>query len=289
MECESCCVHRPYEGRTRFLRPFLAWRTQNQRYTKGMEYSLLDIEDYDAGPTDPARKFATLEQKARRNLLEILDHSESNAVGAELRSQYIMLMTSAARALGIAGVEIPDGHFENEWEEYQTFSIRVRGVIAEIMLNASLVPRPHSVALSSSTKGKIESQIIVLRGLIENSNLDSKRRARLIGQLDEFASELNRPRLNYAVAMSAMALFLSGMQGSTSTLADAPSAIQTVGTILKWIGIDKDAEDNERERLGSPPPKLEAPKAKPKPAVTPPAPNRSFGGFTEEIDDDVPF
>lgn len=250
-----------------------------------MDYSLLDVEDYEAGPPDPPRKFAALEQKARRNMNELMDNTQSGDLSTELRSQYIMLMTSAARALGIPGVEVPEGDYRNDWEEYQAFSIRVRGVIAEIMLNANSVSRPFSVQISSSTKGKIESQLIVLRSVIEHSNLDNKRRERLLGQLDDFANELNRPRLNYAVAMSAMALFLSGMQGTTLTLADAPNAIQTVGAILKWIGSDKDAEDKERERLGTPVPRLEAPKPKPKPQPTP----ASFGAFGDDLDDDLPF
>lgn len=250
-----------------------------------MDYSLLDIEDYDDGPTDPARKFATLEQKARRNLNEILENTQSNDVALELRSQYIMLMTSAARALGISGVEVPVGHFENDWEEYQAFSVRIRGIVAEIMLNSSLVAKPHSVQLSSSTKGKIESQLIVLRSMIEHSNLDERRRARLIKQLDEFAAELNKPRMNYAVAMAAMALFLSGMQGTTSTLADAPNAYQTIGSILKWIGVEKDAEDKERERLGSPTLRLESPKKMEKEGPK----HWSFNDTTNELEDDIPF
>lgn len=253
-----------------------------------MDYSLLDIEDYETGPADPPKKFAALEQKARRNMNEIMDNTQSGDLSSELRSQYIMLMTSAARALGIPGVEVPDGNYNNDWEEYQAFSIRIRGVIAEIMLNAALISRPHSVQISSSTKGKIESQIIVLRRLIEHSDLDDKRRKRLIGQLDDFTAELGRPRLNYAVAMSAMALFLSGMQGTTSTLADAPSAYQTVGSIIKWIGNDKDAEDKERERLGVATPRLEAPKPKPKPTPQPSRPPFG-GGFGDDLDDDVPF
>ncbi|PAX09062.1 hypothetical protein [Sphingomonas lenta] len=253
-----------------------------------MDYSLLDIEDYDGPPNEPHRKFAALEQKARRNMNEIMENTQSGDLSTELRSQYMMLMTSAARALGVPGLELPDeSEYRNEWEAYQAFSIRIRGLVAEIMLNDTLVAKPHSVRLSTSTKSKIESQIIVLRGMIEDSDMEPKRRKRLIEQLDDFSAELNRPRLNYAVAMSAMALFLSGIQGTTSTLADAPNAYQTVGTILKWIGADKEAEERERERLTAPAPALPAPK--PKPKLQPKAPQQSPGDFGDDFDDDVPF
>jgi hypothetical protein len=250
-----------------------------------MDYSLLDIEDYDGPPLEPHRKFAALEQKARRNMNEIMENADSGDLNVELRSQYMMLMTSAARALGISGLELPDeDSFRNSWDAYQFFSVRIRGLVAEIMLNESLVAKPHSVQLTTSTKSKIQSQIIVLRGVIEHSDLEEKRRRRLIQQLDEFEAELTRPRLNYAVAMSAMALFLSGMQGTTSTLADGPNAIQTIGTMMKWIGADKEAEDKEHERLTEGPKMIAPPKlqAKAKPQAAPPA-------FQDDFDDDVPF
>ena len=145
-----------------------------------MDYSLLDIEDYDGPPTDPHRKFAALEQKARRNMNEIMDNTQSGDLSTELRNQYMMLMASAARALGVPGIEYPDVGTNVSWDDYQLFSVRIRGVIAEIMLNESLVAKPHSVQLSSSTKAKIESQLIVLRSIIEHSNMDAKRRKRLI-------------------------------------------------------------------------------------------------------------
>ena len=111
--------------------------------------------------------------------------------------------------------------------------------------------------------------------------MPAARRSKLIDQLDEFGAELNRPRLNYgAVAMVASAL-LAGLAGVTSTLADAPNATQTVGTILKWIGQDKEAEEREQERLGPPSLMLPAP-TKPNKLMSP-------KGAYDDLDDDIPF
>ncbi|WP_234032069.1 hypothetical protein [Porphyrobacter sp. SLTP] len=117
--------------------------------------------------------------------------------------------------------------------------------------------------------------------MIERSDMPAARRSKLIDQLDEFGAELNRSRLNYgAVAMVASAL-LAGLAGVTSTLADAPNATQTVGTILKWIGQDKEAEEREQERLGPSQPMLPAPNQKE--AATP------VGGSYDDLEDDIPF
>lgn len=254
-----------------------------------MSYSLLEFEDYDRAPAEPHRKFAMLEQTARRRMNEIMENTQSGDLSKELRNQYTTLMIASARALGIPGVNYPEGEYRNEWDEYQAFSIAVQGVVAQIMLNERLVAGTHSVQLATATKAKIEGQISILRGLIENSDMHAKRRKKLITQLDEFAAELNQPRLNYAAVALVATAFLAGIQGVTSTLADAPNAYQTVGAILKWIGQDKDAEERERDRLGAPSLMLLAPTSAPKPKAAPQPVRPSFDGFADDLDDDVPF
>jgi hypothetical protein len=248
-----------------------------------MSYSLLEMDDYEGLPSEPHRKFAALEQITRRRMNQLMDQTESGQLATELRTQYQTLMITAARALGIPGISWSEGEFRNEWDEYQSFMISVQGAVAKIMLNHELVGTTRSVRLATSTKAKIEGQLRILRSFVEESDMPSRRRERLVSQLDEFGAELSRPRLDYsAVALVATAL-LASVQGVTSTLADAPNAYQTVGTILKWIGQDKDAEDSERERLGAPTPSLPSPTPKPKPTTA------SFGGFGDDLDDDVPF
>lgn len=249
-----------------------------------MSYSLLDLDDYDRAPLEPHRKFAVLEQTARRRMTEIMEATDSGSLASELRTQYMSLMVAMSEALGIPGISYIDEQFPNQWEEYQAFALQVQRVVARIMLNEALVARPYSVQLATATKQKIESQIIVLRGLIEQSDMPPKRRSKLIAQLDDFAAELNRPRLNYAAVALVATTLLAGIQGATSTLADAPSAYKTVGTILKWIGQDKEAEEQERERLGAPP--LMLPNPQPVPRAEKPKP--TSGGFDDDFDD-VPF
>lgn len=254
-----------------------------------MSHSLLEFEDYDRAPAEPHRKFAVLEQIARRRMNEIMDSSQSGDLAVELRSQYTSLMIASATALGILGVTYPDGEYRHEWEEYQAFSLQVQRVIAQIMLNHNLVGGTHSVQLATATKTKIEGQISILREMIENSDMDAKRRNKLISQLEEFAAELSRPRMSYAAVAVIATAFLAGIQGVTSTLADAPNAYQTVGSILKWIGKDKEAEEREQERLGAPPPMLVAPEEPSrKPIVDLQHTQSAYGGFEDDLDE-VPF
>lgn len=247
-----------------------------------MTYSILEFDDYERAPEEPHRKFAVLEQSARRRMNEIMDSTDSSQLAAELRNQYMTLMISIASALGIPGVNYPEGNFQHEWDEHQAFLVQIQSVVAKIMLNNDLVASTRSVRLASTTKAKIEGQLISLRNLVENSDMPASRRAKLISRLDDFAVELNQPRLNFASVALVASVFLAGIQGVTSTLADAPNAYQTVGTILKWIGQDKEAEDRERERLGPPAAMLPAPPQR----TQAPSP---IGGDAKELDDDIPF
>lgn len=256
-----------------------------------MNYSLLDLDDYEQAPAEPHRKFAVLEWAARRRMNEIMDRTESGDLAVELRNQYMNLVIAMADALGIPGVTYPEGDFRQEWQEHQAFTRDVQGVIARIMLNNELVAGAHSVQLATATKAKIEGQLTILRGMIENSDMPAARRTKLIAQLDDFAAELNRPRLNYTAVAVVATAFLASIQGITSTLADAPNAYQTVGTILKWVGQNKDAEDRERERLGTPTPMLAAP-TKPSPARSAPAATKTPSPtqeWADDLDDDKPF
>jgi len=74
-----------------------------------MNYSLLELDDYERAPAESHRKFAALEQTARRRMNEIMDSTESNDLAAEMRNQYMTLMIAMADALGIPGVSYPDG------------------------------------------------------------------------------------------------------------------------------------------------------------------------------------
>lgn len=126
---------------------------------------------------------------------EFMEQADSSYLTTELRNQYTALMIGIASALGIPGVTQPEGHFENEWEEYQAFSLKVQSAVASIMLNSDLVAGPRSVRLASSTKAKIEGQLSILRSLIEHSDMPAARRSKLIDQLDEFGAERHGPRL----------------------------------------------------------------------------------------------
>ncbi|NBB26619.1 hypothetical protein GVM20_15925 [Porphyrobacter sp. SLTP] len=71
-----------------------------------MNYSLLEFDDYERAPDEPHRKFATLEQIARRKMNEFIEKADSSYLSTELRNQYTALMIGIASALGIPGPPI---------------------------------------------------------------------------------------------------------------------------------------------------------------------------------------
>ncbi|WP_206628501.1 hypothetical protein, partial [Mesorhizobium sp. M1A.F.Ca.IN.020.06.1.1] len=116
----------------------------------------------------------------------------------------------------------------------------------------------------NKTRGRIEQQIAKLRDIIVNSELPERQRKGLLDKLNDLSVELSQPRVQYAKVMAVLAVVCATLGGTTSFLAEAPSAVATITSLL---GADKIAEDAETERLGPPPtPKALPPKPRALPA-----------------------
>lgn len=90
-------------------------------------------------------------------------------------------------------------------------------------------------------------------------------------------------RVSFGKIMAALALATATFAGVTTIAADGPQAIQN---ILRLIGVEKLTEEEAVRRLTPPPRLLEAPKpvkkAEPLRVV-------SRGGYSADLDDDIPF
>lgn len=84
------------------------------------EYELIPEETYDNLPAEENEKFATLVRVAQTNLARILDNSNSNDFAAEIRSQFISIISGIAEALGIEGLPAMDGQLA-DYDKYQMF------------------------------------------------------------------------------------------------------------------------------------------------------------------------
>ncbi|RWE83472.1 MAG: hypothetical protein EOS63_04935 [Mesorhizobium sp.] len=248
--------------------------------------SLVSPEEYASLPIELGARFVAFEEICRRGMYASIDPDTNPEQDQMVRLEYMAEVSAAAKACGVDGLKFPWGH-DNPIQAFQAFILTATSIATELRMQSFGQADPLTVRLASKTRGKIEQQIAKLRDIITGSDLSERQRNRLMDKLNELSVELSQPRVQYGKFMAALALVCATLGGTTSFLAEAPSA---VATITRLLGEDKMAEEAEAERLGPPP----APKAlPPKPRALPP-PNfgqrqTDFGQRGRELDDEIPF
>lgn len=236
--------------------------------------TLMTEEDYEALPEEPTDRFVALEGICRRNVRDLLLDGDDDYTARLAKQEYMQTVAAAADALGIDGPTYPSNLMEPT-EGFEAFLGRATATATRLRLQAPS-GKAGSVRLSERSRGKIELQLRRLEDAINSSDIPEDRRERLRQRIQEFRNELHNPRLNLGKAMAVLAALGLGITTGTGFLADAPDAITTVISI---IGAEKEAEDQERVRLGAPP------KMKALPAPPEAKPAREV----EELTDDIPF
>jgi hypothetical protein len=243
-------------------------------------YELIPEATYNNLPQDPIDQFVVLVNVAQGNLSRLLDQSSSGELESELRSQFMSTICGIAEALSIDGLPTMGTNLA-DYNEYHRFQVYLAGVVAKVRLQSNLVARPYSVALGRRTKARLQLEIDQLKHSVSESDLPNDKKAALLRKLGEFEEELAKQRISFARVMGIASSITLLCGGVTTTLADAPKAIETVVTIIQLIGEDKEKEEQERLRLLPPPSK-----ALPNFVQASQAPKTvAF----DDMDDDVPF
>ncbi|WP_202350328.1 hypothetical protein [Mesorhizobium sp. 113-1-2] len=205
-----------------------------------------------------------------------------------VRLEYMAEVSAAAEVCRVEDLKFP-WSFDNPIDGFQTFILTATAIATGLRLRGAGKADPLTVRLANRTRGKIEQQIAKLRDIIINSDLPERQRKGLLDKLNELSVELSQPRIRLGNVMAVLAIVGATLAGTTSFLADGPTAIATITSLL---GTDKIAEDAETERLGPPP----VPKALPPMPRALPAPDfgqrqNDFGQRHKgrELDDEIPF
>jgi len=246
-----------------------------------MHYNLVSPEDYEGLPEDDELKFVALEGICRRNLNDMLSGDTHENFETLIRLQYMYTINAMADELGIRGISI-NVNSQKAADQFERFMLDVIGIITKIRLRSRRDGDPNSVRLSTKTRALIQREIDKLRGIIEGADLAASKREALLKKLDELASEIDKNRVGFGKALAVMAFIMAGGASATSFLADAPNA---VATITKLLGLDKAAEDAEKERLGGPAPQ----RALPAPAKIGTSAEASGKQEVSTDDDEIPF
>ena len=119
------------------------------------------------------------------------------------------------------------------------------------------------VLLSSSSVVRILHLSAQLRKEVESGDIQEEKKRKLVSLLSEFDRLAESKHASATRLLTTLALVAAGIAGLTSTLADAPSAVETVGRIAAALGQEIESEEElkrltvERELLRLPAPQPE--------------------------------
>lgn len=248
-----------------------------------MNLDLIDDETLESLPDEPGLAFVLFERACRASLMQAIQQEDSSSVIETLRLDYMHDVVAAAqhfRIPGLSDFRLPaTGNLP--WEVFEDFNRRVRFFTTHHRLTAKAQRSRTSVELQGSHKDRIRTLIAHLREAVDKSEMPDWRKDRLRKAMLDFEKALDGRRLNFAQAMTFLALIGAGLHGVGES---ADGLGKLVHEITVAIGQSKELEDAVRKPL-------------PKPAAKAPVyliekkdPDRPATTFTRsQLDDEIPF
>lgn len=201
---------------------------------------LVAASDFKDLPQEPEVRWLQLRDLIEKCLENGVDMNNGGYETYDLL-EYIQVLSAAAEELGIGALgEIPPSNFR---EEFDTFRASVAALATRLSLRVNMQEIAHSVALARPTRKQIFGEIENLRSTITKSELSELEKVKVSKNIDQLQILIMAPRTDIARIGILLAGIGAFAVGTTSTLADLPSAI---GTISALIGADKLEEESEQ-------------------------------------------
>lgn len=163
--------------------------------------------------------------------------------------------------------------------DHRQFKSDLDHFVTQLVLDNSLRSRQDTVAVLPSTKDRLRTYVSGLRQCVESGNMTDAKRESLLKKLDAFENELEKRRLSM-ITVAKFAYFILSVPGTLWASADITHKLTT--SIMQTVAEAKDAEGETRQLPSATPLKALSAPRKPSPARRPP-------GFSDDLDDDVPF
>jgi hypothetical protein len=222
-------------------------------------------DEIDNLPDDNDEAFGVAEGLCRKKAFDGRNHISGSHQDKLL---YITLVREVARELGIKLPQSPAESNLLRLESDSTDYAYALSRFAEAQKAASALRnryRRHenSVLIAPATRERIKNHITSLRDMIDASKLPDWQKSKLNQRLDDLVAELDQRRASFMRTMIILAAVAGSLGSAVGGVAEAPQALQHIGRIVALLGHDKKAEDDERERLTSPPKALPSPPENP--------------------------
>jgi hypothetical protein len=244
-------------------------------------FDFITQEEIDNLPEEESAAFLEFVKTARRRLDERTanfdddDEREWRRV-QDARFGFMNVVVAAGRNYKIepfASMDMPTfGGFNDA--THRQFILDVDHYMTQLLLGDGLRTRRDSVSLSEEAKSKIRTHLHHLRETVANSELDARKRERLLDRLADFETELEKRRLSM-LAVARVTIEVLAMPGALSGSYDITQKL--LAHVIQTVAQEKVAEDeNKSHRLPTPP------------VILPARPSETKSLINTD-DDDIPF
>lgn len=200
----------------------------------------------------------------------------------ELRYSFMNVVVAAAKRFEIEpfhSMDVPQySNFRDG--DHRQFKSDLDHYVTQLILDNSLRSKRDSVEVLPKTKDQLRAYLNGLKQCIQNGNMTAAKRESLLKKLDAFEQELEKRRLNMLTVARLSYLILS-IPGTVWASVDITHKLTT--NIMQTVAEAKAAEDETKQL-----PAMAQPRALSAPRKPTPPPKSGFG-FTDDLDDDVPF
>lgn len=252
---------------------------------------LITVTEMDDLPDDPATAFVQLERICRTRLNDYVAQTERYEHGDDIRLEYMTVVASAAQAYGVADLGDPDD-FTND--HFRTLYQRAMAVATRLAIAGKQARALDSVTIPSANKERLRSHLGILRTALEGADIGERKKRILTERLNDFEKELDKAKSNVTKILASVALVAAainqtakGIVGGEDVVIKLPETINAVNILL--------GREKLRELEAAPDPLPLPPKPETKKLPSPSSRGafgsvaRSAGGFSDDLDDDVPF
>lgn len=228
-------------------------------------------------PADPVLAFLRFEQICRERMNAKFDTMERDDYDGGIQQEYMAMIKAAADAYDIAEIPELDGNTSFDW-----FYREVTRETMRLRLTNRAMSASQSVDVPQNDRVRIKRHIEKLREAINAADIPDGRKKAAVKKLDHLESELEKPRVSFAIIAAAVAAASVSLHQVEQSIIDAP---KTIDAIMQLFGKAKADEDEKHPEYCLPPPPLRLPSPKDAATPSPVAPNAGF----DDLDDDIPF
>lgn len=218
----------------------------------------LEKIDFSDLPEEPREAWLATYDKLNRYCAERLS-SEFQHVKIDTLNSILDALRIAADELDVA-IIVParmpaiGGSFTDKERELRQVTVKLQNDITKEKLANVFRRAPQTQApvaapddrllISNQTLVAVHPKLQSLRNSVVQVEMDEAKRTQLLNLLNDFERELNTKEVSKSGSLKRMATIAAVIVGTANFLAVAPEAMETVGQITGYLGLEIEAADH---------------------------------------------